>query len=256
MSGGLGLLDVLGMVAFVLGLGLAYGFVVTIKESIRTAINRPEQRQRETEAEALLSEVRSGNTTKVFWLYLRSFQSDNLSVDWDRAVTGFTRTPTFDAELTVDELLMRGLRERYGPALCVGRKGFLLGAARVESTDELWRSDVALLAKHASLIVLMPWDSDSVLEEFATIVSAPSLRRKAVFFMPPFSHGRRLDWKWETAKGRLKHLPVPFPDYTEEGRFFTWDGRSCTSFVLLDAHRVGEHLQDLLAGKEVQLRKQ
>ncbi len=241
-----GPMSLLALVGIPLLVALAYGFFMSTRGAIRTAVRIPEQRMREGLAEQILSRLRNNQVPGRYWLYLRSYRSDRFAPDWYRAVHGFTTTPDLAVEPTLDERLRDSLEARFGHAVCVGKKDFAIGASRIVSTDANWRADVELLAMKAELIVLMPWDTDAVLEEFCTIMKTSALRSKVIFFMPPFVHGKSMSRHWNAAAARLKILGYKIPPYEDAGGFFSASGKSCSATVILDPREAGVHLSRLL----------
>jgi hypothetical protein len=203
----------IGMAAAALMYGLA--------ESIRLLFLLPEQRAYEKRVQVLMDQLRRNELTQPFCLYLRSFRA-GFSMSWFNLSTSRQYAPAL-VEKSFDEHLVNALAP-IGPVVCLGNQGYAVGAARIHTTDEQWRSDVALLLQSATLVVLVPWHTDSVMEEFAEILKTTSLQKKAVFFMPPDAAGLLVAQQWEIAMKRFLDKGMRLPAFEPDGALFNSRG--------------------------------
>jgi hypothetical protein len=211
-DGGGGIRAILGYLLII-----AVAFVVlaafgALASASSVAMNLPRQRERENRAQRLVECLRGGNVAERYCLYLRSFDTDS--------VPYIPNSPGGGPPLTyrsLDETITTALEQNYGLVVCVGNKGFTAGAARIESADDTWRSDVDLLLKNATLIVIIPWHTQGVLEEFMLLMGSASHKRRALFLIPPGAG----ETGWRLTRSKLKHLGYKVPEYVECGALFS-----------------------------------
>lgn len=213
--------------AFIGGLGFllvglfAAALIYGVAEVIKLALNLPSQRTAEKSASELLSQLKRREPTPPFFLYLRSFHTD-FTMDWFNLIGSRQYAPSF-FQGSFDEQLAKSLAP-FGLLVCLGTRGYELGAARIASTDDQWRSDVALLLQDATLVILVPGHTDGVMEEFAEILKSKSLEKKAVFFMPPDASGILVEQQWNLALLRFREQGLVLPAYQADGALFNSRG--------------------------------
>jgi hypothetical protein len=74
---------------------------------------------------------------------------------------------------------------RAAPLLALGRSAEHIGASRVQSTEETWKTDFLLLAEWATRIFLLPSTHEGTKWEIAQIIGNRKLIRKCIFIVPP-----------------------------------------------------------------------
>jgi hypothetical protein len=71
------------------------------------------------------------------------------------------------------------------PLLALGRPGEQIGAGRVQSTEDSWRTDLQLLAESADGILVIPSTHEGTKWEIANLMENRKLIRKCIFIVPP-----------------------------------------------------------------------
>jgi len=210
-----------------------------ILSSARKLMYLPLQRANENKATKVLANLQDKVKHEKYFVYLRSFRTDRLSTDWGGVWSHNLRdsVPRMINQ-TLDEYLHFSLQSEFGLLICVGAKGFEFGAARVSSTDETWRDDVATLLKSSSLIILTPWPTKGALEELQMVYSNASLRKKTVLLMPPDHAGLNIKAYWNRLLKAAEKLNISLPAYDIDGAAFMLDGGSVSLSSAFSAEAV------------------
>lgn len=146
-----------------------------------------------------------------FILYLRAFET-----------TGEIIISTIDFEAAITRFL-----EPHILVVTFGVPGEYLGAARVQSTEELWQDDVTQLMKKAKLLLLLPSDRPGTVWEGEQLRNL-NLLQKTIFLMPPqmpFKDGF-YSAAWERARKAFADVKLQIPVHSPRGLVFqlTADG--------------------------------
>lgn len=236
--------DTILSIGFMILLVIAFFGLIFVSVAVANVIhvvrNRPLQRAREELVARIMLDLRARKKTHKYCVYLRSFNAD--AIQLPAAPAG----PPSLTIYTFDGWLYESLSADAGAMLCIGNRGFQIGTPRIASTDATWRADVQLLLKGATLILLMPWDTDGVLEEFAMLAKSPKLRAKTIFVMPFEGPGADAARHWNEAQKQLGKLGYDIPRFQESGGLFSASGRH----AFISDIASGEKLQYLI-GKQL-----
>ena len=194
----------------------------------------------EADANNTLAQVRVGKVADYF-LYLRPFESTNAYGLSDAHLNLFSwqlwERDGFD---DIERLVARALRPTAN-VVALGRPGEHRGAARILTTDAEWKSEVALLAKSAKLIVVIPANKPGTLWEIAHIKDQGFIQ-KTIFLMPPsqsaFYVSAQVDIpdKWKSARTVCAEIGVWLPEHVPSGSLFILDeGQKLKSLLPLPA---------------------
>lgn len=157
---------------------------------------RERQQAADFEAEWVVADVLAGRPTARFSLYLRPFDlTGRIKVKLKRPKLSFISRLPPEAEKSDIELQFEEALRPVAPLVGLGRRGVGLGAGKIETDDATWREKVAMLAKAAKLILIVPGASESVQWELNHLLDN-GLLTKTVFFMPPSTgpSSPSIDW--------------------------------------------------------------
>ena len=198
---------------------------------------RAGQAQVEDEAVSALASLRSGTAPTDFFLYLRPFDSTNAYRLSDAHLNLFSwqlwERDGFD---DIERLIARALRPTAN-VVALGRPGEHRGAARILTTDTEWQTELALLAKAAKLIVIIPANKQGTLWEIAHL-KENRYASKTIFVMPPSNQGfyvtahRDVQGEWQAARDASSRIGVSLPTYLAHGALFILDERHVAKLVL------------------------
>lgn len=143
---------------------------------------------------------------KEFILYLRAFES-----------TGKIKIGTNDFESSISRFLANRII-----LVTFGVPGEYAGAARVQSTEEVWQQDVLKLMHKAKHILMLPSDRPGTVWE-AEQLKKHDFLSKTSFIMPPemWSKSRPYSHIWQRAKDAFHSIGLHIPAHTAKGLVFT-----------------------------------
>jgi hypothetical protein len=186
----------------------------------RRSTYRPLQDARGRRAREVLDSLIAGERSKSFFVYLRSFQAENLCPDW--YLQSSSRMLDHMAGAIDDELAF--VFDHVGPIVSLGETpNGHLGIARLTTSDSDWRQHIELLLAHCKGLIVFPWVTPSISEEVRNIYSSPDLLAKTLFLLPPVTGFQKflLQDRWERVRKELPHFSgYPWPDFTESGLLF------------------------------------
>ena len=192
----------------------------------------------------------AGARVPEFYLYLRAFETTGrlnvpLFLRLRKLSIGFSSLVTNDLESYVSQAI-----GRVGPLVALGHPGEAIGAGRILTGEEDWKTDIGTLMKRAKGILLVPSDRPGTLWEIDTL-KQEGLLGKVIFVMPPRSTGEHdTRQRWETARQTLRDRGLETPDYDERGMLFVLeaDGRvsNVEPLLLTSARKVRKSLKRLL----------
>jgi len=191
----------------------------------RIASTRRQQAARDRRAAELVHAVFQ-NEARRFALYIRPF-------DWTGALP--IRNPEFDdnpfnrpPEIDVEEYFAQGLPPDL-PLIALGWPGEAIGAGRWETDDTTWQRDVHALAEKSTLILALPFYSDSMMWEVKLLRDRGWLK-KTLFVNPPTRTRYRFTGtrRWGDASKKLEEFGIVLPAGASKGQIFvlTPDGAS------------------------------
>jgi hypothetical protein len=202
-------------------LGLTVCGVVLVLVSIvsRRLLRRLRQRESDALGLRILEDLRNGRPpAREFYLYLRAFETTGRLraplFSFDLATLGLGRLRTNELESFIGAAMVKS-----GPLIALGRPGENLGAGRVITSDDDWRSDIVLLTAQAKAILLIPSHHAGTLWEIQHL-EEQGLLAKTVFVMPPES--RSFNWRahWSLARPAMGPLGASLPEYQDLGMLF------------------------------------
>jgi hypothetical protein len=197
-------------------------------------------------------------STSAFFLYLRSFDSDQPSTEtWATRTWWFERVRKATPKSMLDFLLRKS-----GPLIEIGGRSYL-GLGRVRVSDENWWDDATRAIIHATAIFISPNNTKSLRKELELIFSDNRLLRRAFVIMEPadkemllsqsnrkVAEQRRLHW--ENTRDFFAAHDTILSSYHEGGQIVSlYDPDKYESFSGLSRYR----LYDLLQAMAVDLTK-
>lgn len=134
-------------------------------------------------------------------------------------------------------IIPRLIKAVSGPAVVVAIGRFEFGhaadaadAIQINTSDEAWRRVFELFAQHAKGIIMIPSDTEGVIEEFVALRDNETLWNKTAIFIPPelateflggsASNTGELDSGWPKVVNELNSRGIRIPDYDERGMFY------------------------------------
>jgi hypothetical protein len=193
----------------------------------------------------------AGARVPEFYLYLRAFETTGrlnvpLFLRLRKLSIGFNSLVTNDLESYVSQAI-----GRVGPLVALGHPGETIGAGRILTGEEHWRTDIVTLMKRAKGILLVPSDRPGTLWEIDTL-KQEGLLGHVIFVMPPRSKGQHdTKERWESTRQTLRDRGLETPDYDERGMLFVVeaDGRvsNVEPLLLTSVRQVRKSLKRLLA---------
>lgn len=171
-------------------------------------------------AELLANIQNSSLTTKTsFVLFLRPFGS-----------TGQLQAPSLFTSpfmlwvntYELEDYLASALKN-IGPLVALGKPGENVGAGRVYVAEEDWHNKFILLARTASVILILPSSRAGTLWEISWLKSN-GMFHKCIYVMPPEKTKTRY-WAnlWQEATTELSKEAIILPEYRKKGALFTFD---------------------------------
>jgi hypothetical protein len=109
----------------------------------------------------------------------------------------------------------------------------MIGAARVETTDEDWFNRFRLLAGQARYVFLIPGVSEGTLREIKWI-REQGLLEKTFFLQPPRGDSDHYLTNWQEARDELAKMGLQLPEFKDSGQAISLanDGRIGKAFEL------------------------
>jgi hypothetical protein len=239
----------MGGTSVVVIIGLA---MVALAAWIRRRLQKMWQAENDRVATGVLERLGANAGARVpeFYLYLRAFETTGrlnvpLFLRLRKLSIGFNSLVTNDLESYVSQAI-----GRVGPLVALGHPGETIGAGRILTGEENWKTDIGTLMKRAKGILLVPSDRPGTLWEIDTL-KQEGLLGKVIFVMPPRSKGEHdTRQRWESARQALRDRGLETPDYDERGMLFVLeaDGRvsNVEPLLLTSARKVRKSLKRLL----------
>jgi hypothetical protein len=211
----------------VLSRGLRDAFVIyaiaqASSRPITVTLNRLELSLRQKNCDLTAKQAMKDEFNTPFALYLRPFKvTDRLGLQGISSKWG-----GIDIEVLLAEAC-----QSWGELLALGKEGESIGAGRLRSDDESWRSSFYLLAKKASVIILIPAPSERTFFEIEWIKDNMFLE-KTIFVMPPetvLRFGEMIGFSsqpqqnkdyaesWSLLQMRSEEIGLRFPVYDKKG---------------------------------------
>jgi hypothetical protein len=225
--------------AVVVGRALAFSVGCGVVGSrISSWHKRKEQAKRDIRATHLMEACRSGSgDVGDFSLYLRAFETTGQMPFQRLEAVGYDGRSGHDVHVDFETSLAEAL-EKDAPVVALGRPGEHFGAGRILTDDASWQEDLAVLAKSATLLLVLPSTRPGTQWEIDWIIDNRMLH-KTLWLQPPTQQGRlqdwlglngqRFDWKsaWQPILERLGERGISVPAYQKDGAIFTFgnDGR-------------------------------
>lgn len=135
-------------------------------------------------------EAAAGTISDRTVLFLRPFQLDNMKGFRNprRDSTAAMFVPLYSLTIAASVTLDEAIRHHLQPDLelmAIGQQKDALGATRLETTEEDWRTSFRDLAARAKAIVVFPSGKEGTRWEMGEICANPTTLQKTVFLMPP-----------------------------------------------------------------------
>lgn len=198
----------------------------------RAEIYEPRQQQRAWEAREVINRLRSGRSPNAYFVYLRSFQTEDFSYEW---YSTFASPSSIGATNTFDDELMFAFDGAATIVSLGDQVSNRLGVPRLQSSDQDWRRDIDLLLNSCAGIIVCPWNSAGILEETKAIISRPNLIAKTIFVMMPrkYGVGANFEYVWDAVREQFPR-GIYRPTYSEHGMLFNADGDRIDLYTITD----------------------
>ena len=158
----------MGGTSVVVIVGLA---LVALAAWIRRRLQKLGQAENDRVATGVLERLGANAGARVpeFYLYLRAFETTGrlnvpLFLRLRKLSIGFSSLVTNDLESYVSQAI-----GRVGPLVALGHPGEAIGAGRILTGEEDWKTDIGTLMKRAKGILLVPSDRPGTLWEIDTL---------------------------------------------------------------------------------------
>lgn len=226
------------------------------------AHKRREQAKRDKRAATIMDAcaTNKGNIAD-FSVYLRSFEITG-RMPFEGSMMG-----PMDARAEHDKAMdfetsLAAAVEKDVPLVALGKPGEQLGAGRILSDEEHWKTKLETLVKAATLIFVIPSVRPGTLWEIDWIIENRALR-KTLWIQPPMRGGWMdgllglgrtggVDWKlaWEPIAAKLLERGISAPAYQKNGAIFTIGKDNAVNVTDLrgyaDARGIGYRINDHL----------
>jgi hypothetical protein len=181
-----------------------------------------EQIQRDNQGAVIVRDLKQG-IHRDYYLYLRPFSLDLAASEKNPeyspspfVVNFYTQDQSEFFETEFSEAMRSSI-----PILSIGRKGELVGASRVETSDEEWQSLFILLAARARGIFLFPGSSTGSLKELLWLRDN-NLLSKTVCLQPPSGANEAvIEADWSQIRSNLLKEQFALPEFVANGSIFT-----------------------------------
>lgn len=195
-------------------------FFLILHAAFTSGADSMRRKRRDGYARAVNSALREGSAEFQFALYIRAFSTEGklLSANPD-----YQSTPVFPSSVSQQpkldlEVLLASALESRCPLIALGSHGQrIVGSGRIETGDEEWQENFKLLANRATLILVVPSDSKSVVWELQWL-SAHHLA-KTIFVQPA-------EYKemWERVRVIAPEFYIELPPATDTLSLITFSG--------------------------------
>lgn len=179
------------------------------------------QRRADILADDLVSDLESG-IPRQFLLYLRPFAvTGRLVTRFDSGMPSSLFLPSAYLQSTHRDLETKIAKafKRKETLLALGTPGEAVGAARVAADKEEWQALVALLAREAAGVIVVPAGTEGTLWEIAHLKDEKHLPKTA-FIMPPKATKFDTAAMWAEAHESLQRIGLELPAYDVRGLLF------------------------------------
>jgi len=200
--------------------------LLLLSQWLRGKIIHLRQQEYDRTGDLVLHNLRANPTAKVpdFYLYLRAFETTGkLHVPLylrlrRKCVWVYQRLVTDDLE-SYTSLSVRSI----APLIALGRPGESIGAGRILTDEERWKTDIVTLMRRSKGILLVPSDRPGTVWEMDTL-KREGLFSKVVFVMPPRTTGEYdTAARWEAARKAMAVHGLEAPEHQERGMLFRLD---------------------------------
>jgi hypothetical protein len=181
-----------------------------------------EQIQRDNQGAVIVRDLKQG-IHRDYYLYLRPFSLDLATSEKNPEYSPYPFNPNYytqeQSEFFETEFseAMRGSI----PILSLGRKGALVGASRVETSDEEWQPLFILLAARARGIFLFPGSSTGSLKELLWLRDNNLLSKTACLQPPSGTNEAVIEANWSQIRSNLLKEQFALPEFAANGSIFT-----------------------------------
>jgi hypothetical protein len=193
--------------------------------------------RRSREAEVQVRQLAEGRPVDPFFLYLRPFYADDVSIDNPRGTSVPLLPIKYRPSTVAWETALAREIEQTVPLVALGRQSDTPSADRISTSDDEWRERFTLLAIFAEGIFLYPSESRGSLWELAWLRAAGQLD-KCIFIVPPHfdAAGAVRSESWVTLRRTLGAVGLEVPSDVSGGAIFVLSNagrlQSCQPFDL------------------------
>jgi hypothetical protein len=244
----------LSLIAIVGGSAYLYRFLAIRVSRLLYSVNQRRAHNRRSDlASSVLSDLSAG-IHRSFCLYLRPFiTSRGLRVPNSRFGSKFF--PSIDKfygrRIDLETVYAMSLEHQEYPLIAIGETGFKLGAGKVPSSDEEWRTVFARLSQHATLIIMVPLPKPSTLWEIDYMFAHRSILEKSLFVMPMRLRSlvpERLERYWEEVRDRMFEQGIQLPELNPYGGFIFFRDGGTTMHILNSGGFNIDYIDQVLLG--------
>ncbi|MEQ1617942.1 MAG: hypothetical protein ABL883_06315 [Terricaulis sp.] len=169
------------------------------------------QRARDLYANSVFAALQRGEKPAPYSLYLRPFASTN--------VIGANVGIGMQAERIELEAQIERATRPIGPLIALGAPLEHIGAGRIQVGDDAWRAAIALLLKHATLIVMLPSSRAGTLQEIGIILGSALVTRTVLIDPPNLGTSKTYNHaiEWAKIQAAFKEASFHLPDEQRGG---------------------------------------
>ncbi len=169
------------------------------------------QRARDLYANSVFAALQRGEKPAPYSLYLRPFASTN--------VIGANVGIGMQAERIELEAQIERATRPIGPLIALGAPLEHIGAGRIQVGDDAWRDAIALLLKHAKLIVMLPSSRAGTLQEVGIILGSALVTRTVLIDPPNLGNSKTYNHaiEWAKIQAAFKEASFYLPDEQRGG---------------------------------------
>lgn len=169
------------------------------------------QRARDLYANSVFAALQRGEKSGPYSLYLRPFASTN--------VIGANVGIGMQAERIELEAQIERATRPIGPLIALGAPLEHIGAGRIQVGDDAWRAAIALLLKHAKLIVVLPSSRAGTLQEIGIILGSTLVTRTVLIDPPNLGSSKTYNHaiEWAKIQAAFKEASFHLPDEQRGG---------------------------------------
>lgn len=174
--------------------------------------DRRVRHRREIVSTAIFEQLKEGKPTPPYFVFLRPFFSDKALSRLDDGKGSFGLfDPTYYGKQQHDfHAVLSDALLKDGLTLGLGDQGAPVGLAQLQSTDEGWKDDIALLIANAKALFIVPSANEGTAEELR-LIAKNDLYEQTIFVLPPQTQSFDAKGEWERARNNAAKFDLVMP---------------------------------------------